>query len=152
VNDKPGVVAPPPLIALAAIAIGFALEAVWPIALPERGARLYVGVALFALGLALFAWAIATFRSAGTSVETRKPSTTVVSVGPYRLSRNPIYLGMVLGILGIGIAAGSAWVLLMTVPFLIVIRYGVVSREERYLEAKFGAQYRSYRERVGRWI
>jgi protein-S-isoprenylcysteine O-methyltransferase Ste14 len=152
VNDNPNVVAPPPLIALAAIVIGFVLEYVWPMPLPEREARLFIGIATFALGFALFAWALATFRSAGTSVETRKPSTTVVVAGPYRLTRNPIYLGMALGIVGVGIAAGSVWVFAMTLPFLAVIDHGVISHEERYLEAKFGAPYRAYRERVRRWV
>ena len=151
-NDKPGVIAPPPLIALAAIAIGFALEAVWPIALPLRDARLFTGIAVFALGFALFAWAVTTFRRAGTNVETRRPSTTVVTTGPYRLTRNPIYLGMMLGIAGVGIASGSVWVIAMALPFLAVIDYGVIAREERYLEGKFGDSYRGYRERVKRWI
>jgi protein-S-isoprenylcysteine O-methyltransferase Ste14 len=151
-NDKPGVVAPPPLIALAAIAIGFAIEALWPVALPARDTRLFGGIALFALGFALFAWAFASFRRAGTSVETRRPSTAVVAAGPYRLTRNPIYLGMMLGIVGVGIAAGSVWVVAMALPFLVVIDYGVIAREERYLEGKFGPSYREYRARVKRWI
>jgi protein-S-isoprenylcysteine O-methyltransferase Ste14 len=152
VNDKPNVIGPPPLIALAAIAIGFALEEAWPTALPQHSLRLGAGLVLFALGFTLFSWALITFRAAGTSVETRKPSTTVVETGPYRFTRNPIYLGMTLAIFGVGIAAGSLWVIAMTLPFLVVIDYGVIVREERYLEAKFGATYRGYRERVRRWL
>lgn len=151
-RDNPGVVAPPPLLALCAIAAGFAVEAAWPSALPAQGARIVAGLAIFALGFALAGWAIFAFRRAGTGVETRKPSTTVVAAGPYRFSRNPIYLGMVLGIVGVGIAAGSAWVIAMLVPFLAVIRTGVIAREEAYLDAKFGEDYRRYRAGVRRWL
>jgi protein-S-isoprenylcysteine O-methyltransferase Ste14 len=76
----------------------------------------------------------------------------VVSAGPYRFTRNPIYIGMVLGIVGVGLAAGSAWTMLMALPFVVVIDRGVIAREERYLSAKFGATYDTYRARVRRWI
>lgn len=148
-TDSPRVIAPPPLLALGAIAIGFALDAIAPIAGPSH---LGAGIAVFLAGLAFAGWAIASFRRAGTNVETRKPSTTVVSVGPYRYTRNPIYVGMALGIVGVGLAAGSAWTILMVVPFLALIDRGVIAREERYLSTKFGATYDDYRARVRRWI
>lgn len=151
-SDNPGVVAPPPLLALGAVAIGFAIEAVWPSTLPARDARVVAGIAVFALGLALAGWAFVTFGRAGTNVQTRQPSTTVVTHGPYRFSRNPIYLAMALGIVGVGIAAGSAWVVAMVLPFFAVVQFGVVAREERYLRGKFGDTYRGYQGRVRRWI
>ena len=79
-------------------------------------------------------------------------STTIVDSGPYRFTRNPIYLGMVLGLIGLAIAFNSLWLLLTLVPFALVIRYGVVAREEAYLERKFGDVYRRYRARVRRWL
>jgi protein-S-isoprenylcysteine O-methyltransferase Ste14 len=151
-RDNPGVVAPPPLIALAAIAIGFVLEWAAPVALPAREARWAAGAALILAGFAVLGWAIAAFRSAGTNVQTQKPSNAIASSGPYRLSRNPIYLAMAAALVGIGLAAGSAWVMAMIVPFLLVVRSGVIAREERYLEGKFGDEYRAYRARVGRWL
>jgi len=72
--------------------------------------------------------------------------------GPYRFTRNPIYLGMFLGLIGLTVALDNLWLLLMLVPFAIVIRYGVVAREEAYLERKFGEVYRGYRSRVRRWL
>jgi protein-S-isoprenylcysteine O-methyltransferase Ste14 len=98
---------------------------------------------------ALVAWAIATITRAGSNVPTSLPTTTIVDTGPYRFTRNPIYLGMVLGLIGLAIALKSLWTL---VPFALVIRYGVVAREEAYLERKFGDVYRRYRARVRRWL
>jgi protein-S-isoprenylcysteine O-methyltransferase Ste14 len=151
-DDNPGVIAHPPLILLGALALGFLLERFRPMALPGRDTRLVVGLALVVAALALFAAAYRAFRAAGTNVETNKPSSVVVTKGLYRLSRNPIYVLMAALLAGIGIAAGSAWVIAMVVPFAAIIRYGVVAREERYLEAKFGDEYRLYRARVRRWF
>jgi protein-S-isoprenylcysteine O-methyltransferase Ste14 len=89
---------------------------------------------------------------AGSNVPTRLPTTTIVDTGPYRFTRNPIYLGMVLGLIGLAIASNSLWLLLTLVPFVLVIRYGVVAREEAYLQRKFGDAYRRYRSRVRRWL
>jgi protein-S-isoprenylcysteine O-methyltransferase Ste14 len=107
---------------------------------------------VFALALALFAWAIATVTQAGSNVPTSRPTTTIVDGGPYRFTRNPIYLGMALGLVGLAIAFNSVWLLLALVPFALVIHYGVVAREEAYLERKFGDVYRGYRARVRRWL
>ena len=89
---------------------------------------------------------------AGSNVPTNLPTTTIVDAGPYRFTRNPIYLGMVLGLIGLAIAINSLWLLMMLVPFALVIRYGVITREEAYLERKFGDVYRRYCARVRRWL
>ena len=89
---------------------------------------------------------------AGSNVPTNMPTTSIVDTGPYRFTRNPIYLGMMLGLVGLAIAFDSLWLLVMLVPFFLVIRYGVVAREEAYLERKFGEIYRRYRARVRRWL
>ena len=80
------------------------------------------------------------------------PTTTIVESGPYRFTRNPIYLGMFLGLIGLAIAFDDLWLFMTLVPFALVIRYGVVAREEAYLERKFGDAYRAYRSRVRRWV
>jgi protein-S-isoprenylcysteine O-methyltransferase Ste14 len=116
------------------------------------GAAGWVGGAVFAIALALAAWAIATITRAGSNVPTNMPTTTIVDTGPYRFTRNPIYLGMFLGLVGLAIAFDSLWQLLALVPFALVIRYGVVAREEAYLERKFGHTYRGYRSGVRRWL
>ena len=89
---------------------------------------------------------------AGSNVPTRLPTTTIVETGPYRFTRNPIYLGMVLGLIGLAIGFNSFWLLVTLVPFALVIRYGAITREEAYLERKFGDVYRRYRARVRRWL
>ncbi len=112
----------------------------------------WLGVTVFGVALALVAWAIVTMTRAGSNVPTNRPTTTIVESGPYRFTRNPIYLGMFLGLIGLAIAFDTLWLPMMLVPFAIVIRYGVVAREEAYLERKFGADYRGYRSRVRRWL
>jgi protein-S-isoprenylcysteine O-methyltransferase Ste14 len=107
---------------------------------------------VFALALALFVWAIATMTRGGSNVPTNLPITTIVDTGPYRFTRNPIYLAMVLGLIGLAIAFNTLWLLLVPVPFALVIRYGVIAREEAYLERKFGDVYRRYRSCVRRWL
>ena len=92
------------------------------------------------------------FRKLGTHVDVRKPATALATDGPYRLSRNPIYLALTLFYLGIGVAAGSLWVLVLVAPALLVMHLGVIRREERYLERTFGAAYLDYARRVRRWI
>jgi protein-S-isoprenylcysteine O-methyltransferase Ste14 len=119
-----------------------------PADLPAGG----LGAMVFVLALALFAWAIVTITRVGSNVPTNLPTTTIVESGPYRFTRNPIYLAMFLGLIGLAIAFDNLWLLMMLVPFALVVRYGVVAREEAYLERKFGDVYRGYRSRVRRWL
>ncbi len=151
-RDNPGVIAPPPLIYLGFLGGGLLLDYVLPVALVPDGAQYAAGFALIAVGLVMFALAVREFFKAGTSVETRKPTTAIVTGGPFRFSRNPIYVALSLVYAGIGFAVDSAWVLALLVPALIVMRYGVVSREERYLERKFGEAYLRYKASVRRWV
>ena len=134
------VIRPPIAWALAVLA-GPALNCRMPLPfLPAGVSAGWFGAIVFAL--ALVAWAITTVTRAGSNVPTNLPSTTIVETGPYRFTRNPIYLGMVLGLIGLAIAFDSLWLLMMLVPFALVIRYGVITREEAYLERKFGDVYR----------
>jgi len=147
----------PPLAWALAVIAGLALD--WLVPLPFLPADLpagwpgsMLGALVFVLALALAAWAIVTITRAGSNVPTNRPTTAIVESGPYRFTRNPIYLGMFLGLVGLAIAFDNLWLLLMLVPFALVIRYGVVAREEAYLERKFGDLYRGYRLRVRRWL
>jgi protein-S-isoprenylcysteine O-methyltransferase Ste14 len=152
-TDTANVIFRPPIAWAVAVLAGLALN--WFMPLPFVPAAVpagWLGAMAFALALALFAWAIATITQAGSNVPTNLPSTTIVDTGPYRFTRNPIYLGMVLGLIGLAIGLNSLWPLLTLVPFAVVIRYGVIAREEAYLERKFGDVYRRYRARVRRWL
>jgi protein-S-isoprenylcysteine O-methyltransferase Ste14 len=143
----------PPIAWALAVLAGLAIN--WLMPLPFVPATLpagWLGAMVFSLALVLLAWAIATMTGAGSSVPTSLPTTTIVETGPYRFTRNPIYLGMCLGLVGLAIAFNSLWLLGALVPFALVIRYGVVAREEVYLESKFGDAYRHYRARVRRWL
>jgi len=151
-SDNANVLIRPP-IALVLAAAG-ALAATWLYPLPFLPARIpagWLGAAVFALGLALLGWSVATMRRAGTRFETNQPSTRIVSTGPYRFVRNPIYVGMFLALTALAIGIDSLWPLIALAPFYLVIRYGVVAREEAYLERKFGDAYLDYKAKVRRW-
>lgn len=151
--DTANAVVRPPFAWALAVAAGLALDWLLPLPfVPAVVPTVWAGGAVFAAGLALAAWAIASFRRAGTRVETYKPTTSIVAMGPYRFTRNPIYIGMFLGQIGLAIGFDSLWLLAALVPFCLVIRYGVVAREEAYLERKFGAPYIDYKARVRRWL
>lgn len=150
--DKPGVIAPPPLILLALILLGLALDRLWPAPFAATWARLWLGGALILLGLALVIAVFRRFRRAGTNIETRHPTTALVTDGLYRFSRNPVYLGFALAQLGAALAANSLWLAALLPVLLIALGHGVVAREERYLEAKFGQAYLDYKARVRRWL
>lgn len=151
--DTANVIVPPPIAWALAVLAGLALH--WLMPLPFLTAAVsagWLGATVFVLALALVAWAITTMTRAGSNVPTSLPTTTIVETGPYRFTRNPIYLGMVLGLIGLALAFNSLWLLLALVPFALVIRYGVIAREEAYLERRFGDVYRRYRARVRRWL
>jgi protein-S-isoprenylcysteine O-methyltransferase Ste14 len=150
--DNPGVIARPPLLYLGALAVGLALHYVWPLAPWNGPGRSIAGLALIALGAALLFACLRRFRGAGTNVQTSQPTTALVTSGPYRYSRNPIYIGLSAIYLGIAVLVDSAAVAVLLVPVLLLIRYGVIAREEAYLERKFGDEYRRYRQTTRRWL
>jgi protein-S-isoprenylcysteine O-methyltransferase Ste14 len=153
ITDNANAIIRPPIAWALAILAGVALDWLYPMPFaPATVSTVWVGAAIFALGFALAIWAIVTIRQAGTRVETYEPTTTIVASGPYRFTRNPIYIGMFLGQVGLAIAFNSLWLLVTLLPFYVVIRYGVIGREEAYLERKFGAAYLDYKFRVRRWL
>ena len=154
-GDTAGVIAPPPLIALGVVVLGVALDWLLPAyvlaVLLSLGERIAIAVILIAAGGALGLAAVWQFRAAHTHVEPWKPSSALVSSGIFRWLRNPMYVGLGLLAAGIGIALASDWTLVMLMPGALLIHFGVVKREERYLEAKFGDAYRRYKDAVPRY-
>lgn len=154
--DNRGVIARPPLIYLGFLIAGITLDRVWPAlstTQPIAGSgRLLVAAVLIIVGAAVLTSAMGRFRAAGTNLSTPMPSTALVTNGLYSLSRNPIYISLTTIYLGIAIAADSVWSVVFVVPILLLIRCGVIAREECYRERKFNGAYVNYRNRVRRWI
>lgn len=150
--DNPGVVAPPPLIYAGALAAGLLANRLRPIPFLLRGPWRLLGLPLAAGGLLIGLLGFREMSRAGTNVDPRKPSTAIVEEGPYRFTRNPLYLGMTLIHIGVSALANALPPILLLPIALRVMRRGVIEREERYLEGKFGDEYRAYKVRVRRWI
>jgi protein-S-isoprenylcysteine O-methyltransferase Ste14 len=159
-NDPgtPGVTVRPPLLLLGALLLGFGLDHLVFLPRPIPGTGLVhtisaiIAGALILIGVAVFAASIRNFSRAGTPVQGTRPTRTLVTTGIYGWSRNPIYLGMLFFLVGIGIAVRSPWILLLAVPLAITFRYGVIAREEAYLDRRFGDAYRDYKTHVRRWL
>ena len=149
--DHAGVPVPPPVIYAAGFLTGLGLERRRPLPRPPRAGR-RAGGALLLLGAALPASGATLFRRRGTSVVPVRPTTALVTGGPYRLTRNPMYVGFALVHAGLALRRRSTWALLMLGPVLAVVDRIVIRREERYLERTFGEEYRSYARRVRRWL
>ena len=151
--DNSNAIVRPPMAWALAFIVGVGLDWLYPMPfVPTSVPTAWVGGAILALGFVIAMWAIVTIRKAGTRVETNKPTTMIVSEGPYGFTRNPIYIGMFLGQCGLAVGFNSLWLLATLVPFYLVIRYGVVAREEAYLERKFSNIYLDYKFRVRRWL
>ena len=150
-----GVITRPPFLYLGCLILGLALEHLLPLRLNLPGAAVMqwtVGGGLILIGVAIVAAGVRNFSRAATPVPSNQPVRALVTTGIHDWSRNPIYVGMFLLYTGIGIAARSPWVLVLALPLVVILRYGVVAREERYLEQRFGDAYRDYKARVRRWL
>ena len=155
-SDPPmsaGIIAPPPVLYLGALMIGFIIHAFSPQPiLVSDPVRQGLGVLLLVLSGSFARWSFVTMRQVGTTGNPREPSTALAIRGPFRLSRNPIYLAMTGLYLGISFFANSWWPLVLLVPLFLVMHWGVVLREERYLAKQFGQAYLEYKSAVRRWL
>lgn len=153
-QDRPGVIAPPLLIFGGVLLAALGLDRLLAgpgFGLPSE-ARLTAGLLLAIAGAALIIAAAVHFRRAKTHIEPWKPTTAIVTTGVYRVSRNPIYLGLALGYLALSLLADSMIAMVMLPVALAVMHYGVILREEKYLDIKFGEEYRAFKRRVRRWL
>jgi len=150
-RDHPGVIAPPPIIFLGALLLAILLDAVLPLTpLPE--VLSYIGIGLILLSFIPGPWAVLVMLKARTGIEPYQAATQLVTDGPFRFTRNPIDLTMTLFVLGFGLVMRTLWILPALSLGLLILHYGVIFREERYLTHKFGDAYREYRRRVRRWL
>jgi protein-S-isoprenylcysteine O-methyltransferase Ste14 len=151
-SDSPGVIAFPPLIFGGTLAIGLIAHFLFPIRpFPVMASRI-VGTVLLVGSAALAKWGESTMRRAGTNVRPDQPTTAIVADGPFRYTRNPLYLATTGLYVGVSLLVDALWSLVLLAPLLAIIEWGVIRREERYLDAKFGETYRAYRSRVRRWL
>lgn len=150
--DHPGVVAPPPLIYGLPLAAGWYMDRRDPFPVMPAEYAWWIGVALIAMAVVLGGSAFVQFRRKHTAVMPYRATTAIIRSGPFRITRNPIYLALTLGYIGIALMMNSTWPLLLLPLVLLVVHRGVILREERYLEQKFGDEYNSYKMSVRRWI
>ena len=152
-KDAPNVVIHPPIALGIAVIAALALNWLYPLPFLDRPMPgIETGLVLLLAALLTVRWAAVTFRKAHTNILTSQSATAIVSDGPFARSRNPIYVAIFLGLVSFALAFNSLWFLVALVPMYVVIRYGVIAREESYLERKFGQQYLDYKARVRRWL
>lgn len=151
-KDNPNVIAPPPLIFLSGLILGGIVSRFYPFPIFSRGDAIILGSCLIAAGLAIIVLIWRQMNSAKTHIEPWKPTTKILDSAFYGYSRNPTYVAMAVIYFGASVLFNSIWFLPFLPFVLLIIYFGVILREEKYLESKFGEDYLSYKKRVRRWI
>jgi protein-S-isoprenylcysteine O-methyltransferase Ste14 len=151
-SDNPRVAILPPFLFGGACLVVVLLQLIWPLRLVPYPIAFWIGPTLLVVSLAIGIWGRKTMHRAGTNISPLKPSINLVNTGPYRFSRNPLYIAMTLLYLGLTFLFNSWWGVALLIPVLVVLHFGVVRREERYLERKFGEEYLAYRSQVRRYL
>jgi protein-S-isoprenylcysteine O-methyltransferase Ste14 len=142
----------PPLVYLSSVLTGIVVHIVWPLPFLPPGLAIPVGSSLVVVAIALFSCSVRELWVAGTPVPASKPTTVIVRTGPYRFSRNPIYLAFSALHLGIAIWVNSPWLVATLMVAVAVMAIVVIPREERYLEGRFGTEYLNYKASARRWL
>ncbi len=142
----------PPAIPAAGLLLGWLLGKLWPIHLPLPAWTRWIEWPLFVIAPCIAIWAVLTFRRHNTVVDPRGKVVTIVSAGPFRYTRNPMYVALMLLYIAGTLAIGNVWAAVLLVPVFLSLHYGVIMPEERYLQATFGEQYTAYQRRVRRWV
>ena len=151
-GDSSGVHVPPPFFYLAAIGGGALLRRYVPLTIGWDGPRVIAAWAFIALFAGLMAWSFIWFARRRTTIIPNKPARALVLDGPFRLTRNPLYLAMALFTVGAGLWLNTWWVLILLGPAVALVDRLVISREEAYLRRRFGAEYDAFTARVRRWL
>lgn len=151
-SDSPGVRVPPPLFYVLATLGGYLLNRRWPLRVVAGDGIKVIAGSLALASVALMASSIGNFRRVRTSIVPVRPATTLVITGPYRFTRNPMYVGLAALTLAMGLFMNSWWPILLLLPALLLVRFFVIAPEERYLQRRFGADYVAYMHDVRRWV
>ncbi|MEZ5817432.1 MAG: isoprenylcysteine carboxylmethyltransferase family protein [Hyphomicrobiaceae bacterium] len=154
-TDRPSTFPWPPVLLAAAVLIAVGLDR-WVLRLPvpwaDMGAIHFIGMVLLLAGVILVLWAAFQFPRHATSIRPDRGSNALVAGGPYAFSRNPIYLGEAIALLGGGISFNRLWLIVVVPAFMLVVTRLAIEREEAYLERRFGSAFSDYKARVRRWI
>jgi protein-S-isoprenylcysteine O-methyltransferase Ste14 len=154
-SDTPGVRFLPPFVYLGGLVAGYVIWWFWPVPIVPGERSLAIrtagGVAIV-LGFWVMLSAVAMFSRIGEDPNPMEPTKALTFEGPYRFTRNPMYLGMSFILGGLALLGNALWPLLALIPVVWIIRTQVIDKEERYLEAKFGSEYAAFKARVRRWI
>jgi len=151
-EDTSGVTIPPPIVYFLFILIGIGLNYLWPFSFFPQSIQGPIGYTIIALSLILFGLVLREFSRSSTSIDHRKSTTAIISSGPFRYSRNPVYLSLTILAIGVSFVVDSLWVIIMTIPAILIVHYAVILKEEAYLIKIFGDKYRHYMNSVRRWI
>ena len=151
-QDRAGVITLPPLIYIAVFVLGNAADGLKPLPIFGSGKGFAAGLILIAAGLVGAAWAVVSLLRNATAVNPYKSTTRIVKVGPFRYSRNPIYLADLFIYGGFALILDTWWPLILVPALVWIMTTGVIQREERYLTQKFGEQYAAYRKQTRRWV
>jgi protein-S-isoprenylcysteine O-methyltransferase Ste14 len=150
--DNPGVRFPPPLLYVAAVVAGWLLDRQWPLSIGVATPRRALAGLLIAVAAVLIVSSFQSFWRKHTSAIPIRPATALVIAGPYRFTRNPMYVSLALLTVALGLLLNTWWVIVWLIPALILIRFFVIAPEERYLRRRFGAEYEAYTRQVRRWL
>ncbi len=153
-QDSPGIEAwRPAALQVSSVLLGLAIHAFWPVGIPLAAEFGGIAIVLF-LGLSVLILALSfrEFARAKTSLRPDRRANALIRTGPYAYSRNPLYIAVVLLILGIGVWVNRTWNWVMVAPLVLVMNTAVIVREERHLEQRFGREYIDYKKAVRRWL
>lgn len=154
-HDRPNRIPWPPILLLAMIALGIGLQLLMPLPWIYGLAALEataLGVTMIVAAFAIDIWAALVFRSHETTIMPHQRSVRLVTRGPFRFSRNPIYVGNLMVVAGLGLVLSNLWLLIATPVLGFALQKLAIMREERHMEALFDDQWRDYKARVRRWI
>jgi protein-S-isoprenylcysteine O-methyltransferase Ste14 len=151
-QDHPDVRVPPPLLYLSVLGIGLLVQQTAPLPVIPPSAGHPLAIACAAGWVGLMVWGVSSFRRARTSLIPIRPATALITDGPFRFTRNPLYLSLALLYLAIAFWLGVLWPIVLLPALLLLVQQVVILREEAYLESRFGEAYRAYRARVRRWL
>ena len=151
-TDNPEVAILPPVLYGGAFVAVLMLQWIWPLTIVRQPIAFWLGLVLSVPALVVGVWGRRTMHGACTNISPLKPAVSLVTTGPFRFSRNPLYVAITLLYVGFTMLLNSWWGVILLAPILAVLHWGVVRREERYLERKFGEEYNKYRSRVRRYV